>query len=273
MIDLHTHTTASDGRCTPADLVARAAAGGVRVLAVTDHDTVAGCEAASRACADAGLEFVPGIEITAALDGVDVHVLGYFVDAGSVPLAAFLDEQRRRRVDRITEIGARLGQLGMPLDVDAIVAAAAADPGRSVGRPAIARAMVAAGYVASTGVAFDRWLSRGRPAYVPRLAAPPAEVFARIHEAGGLASLAHPRLVGRDEWIPQFADAGLDALEAFHVDHDSLDTSRYLTFAVRLDLGVTGGTDYHGDSSHGGTRPGTISLPREHYDRLLARRR
>src|SRR5581483_9715866 len=106
-------------------------------------------------------------------------------------------------------------------------------PTCSVGRPAVARAMVAAGFVESTGVAFDRWLSRGRPAYVPRLAAAPGDVFARVHDAGGLASLAHPRLIGRDEWIPRFADAGLDAVEAYHSDHDGLDTSRYLMVAER----------------------------------------
>jgi hypothetical protein len=273
MIDLHTHTTASDGRCTPPQLVARAAQAGVRVLAVTDHDTLGGCEAAGRACAEAGIAFVTGIEITAALDGADVHVLGYFVDTASVPLGAFLDEQRRRRVDRIREIADRLAQLGMPLDADAIVRPATTDPTCSVGRPAIARAMVAAKYVESTGVAFDRWLSRGRPAYVPRLSASPSDVFARIHEAGGLASLAHPRLVGHDEWIPAFADAGLDALEAYHTDHEALDTSRYLMFAERLGLAVTGGSDYHGDQGHGSAGPGGVSLPPEHFHRLVARRR
>src|SRR5688572_13315270 len=120
LIDLHTHTTASDGRCSPAELVARAQAAGVRVLSVTDHDTVAACDAARVACETAGIEFVPGIEITAIREGVDVHVLGHFVDPDSPDLLAFLAEQRTRRLDRAREIVARLAALGMPLDADAI---------------------------------------------------------------------------------------------------------------------------------------------------------
>jgi hypothetical protein len=273
VIDLHTHTTASDGRCSPDDLVTRAGAAGVRVLAVTDHDTVAGCAAAARACAAAGIEFVSGIEITSTLETVDVHVLGYFVDLDSASLAAFLSEQRRRRVDRIHQMVERLTALGMPLDADAIVRPAVEDRSKSVGRPAIARAMVAAKYVASTDVAFDRWLSKGRPAYVPRLAASPPDVFAKIHEAGGLASLAHPRLLGKDEWIPAFADAGLDAIEAYHSEHGNLDVSRYLLFADRLGLAVSGGSDYHADDGHGSRGPGGVSLPRDHYERLVQRKR
>ena len=156
----------------------------------------------------------------------------------------------------------------MPLDGEAIVQPAVDDQATSIGRPAVARAMVAAGYVASTGLAFERWLSTGRPAYVPRAAPSPMDVFASIHEAGGLASLAHPRLVGRDEWIPRFADAGLDAVEAYHPEHGNLDTSRYLTFADRLNLAVSGGSDYHADESHGAGGLGRVSLPRDQFDRL-----
>lgn len=273
MIDLHTHTNASDGRCTPAELVARAAAGGVRVLSVSDHDTVGGCAAAARACGPVGIELVAGIEISSLLLGEDVHVLGYFFDADSPPLRAFLDEQRRRRLDRIREIVERLTSLGMPLDAEAIVRPAVDDPSTSIGRPVVARAMVAAGYVASTGLAFERWLSTGRPAYVARLAASPADVFDRIHEAGGIASLAHPGLLKHDEWIPQFADAGLDAVEAFHPNHDGYDRARYLHFAERLALAVSGGSDYHADDGHGASGPGSVSLPREHYERLVQRHR
>jgi 3',5'-nucleoside bisphosphate phosphatase len=271
VIDLHTHTTASDGRSAPADLAARAAASGVRVLSVTDHDTLGGCAAASRACADLGIEFVAGIEISSVLHDEDVHVLGYFVSADSAPLRAFLDEQRTRRLDRIRHIVEQLNVLGMPLDAEAIVRPGVDDPSRSIGRPAVARAMVAAGYVASTGMAFDKWLSHGRPAYVPRLAASPLDVFSMIHEAGGVASLAHPGLVDHDEWIPQFADAGLDAVEAYHPNHDDYDRARYLHFAERLGLAVSGGSDYHADESHGATGPGSVSLPREHFDGLVRR--
>lgn len=268
MIDLHTHTTASDGRCAPVDLVTRAAAAGVTVLSVTDHDTVAACDLAAAACEAAGLAFVPGIEVTAVQDGVDVHVLGYFFDRQSPALHAFLAEQRRRRVDRVREMIDRLAAFGIPLDADAILRPGLDDPNTSAGRPWIARALLTDGHVASVGDAFDRWLSRGRPAFVPRVAARPDEVIARIHDAQGIASIAHPGPLGRDEWLPAFAGAGLDALEAYHTDHDADATVHYLGLAARLDLAVTGGSDYHGDESHGGAGPGSVSLPHDAYDRL-----
>lgn len=270
IIDLHTHTTASDGACTPEELIGRAAGAGVRVLSVTDHDTLAGNGAASRSADAAGIEFVPGIEITSILDGRDVHVLGYFIDAQSPAFNDFLARQRRRRVDRAHEIVAQLDALGMPLDADAILKPALEDPRRSIGRPSIARALVAAGYVPDITEAFARWLSHDRPAFVPRLAAPPAEVFERIHAAGGIASIAHPGLLARDEWIPSFAGAGLDAIEAYHTDHDEHDTVRYLSVAARFGLAVSGGSDYHG-TGHGGRCPGSVSLPHSAFEDLKRR--
>ena len=269
MIDLHTHTTASDGRCTPADLVARAKAAGVSVLSVTDHDTVAGADAAAAACRYASIAFVPGIEITAADEGVDVHVLGYFIDRASSSLALFLADQRRQRLERVRLIIERLTSFGIHLDAEAILRPGVEDPGKSAGRPWVARALVAGGHVKTTNSAFERWLSRGRPAFVPRLAAAPADVFARIHEAGGVASLAHPGVLSRDDRIPGYAAAGLDALEAYHTDHDPSMTERYRAMAQRLTLGVSGGSDYNGDETHGAARPGSVSLPRAAYDHLV----
>ena len=273
MIDLHTHTTASDGRRTPPDLVARAAEAGVTVLSVTDHDTVAGCEPAARACATAGVEFVPGIEITAVRDNADLHVLGYFIDASAPALLTFLDEQRRRRIDRARQMIAQLERLGIPLDADAILRPGVDDATKTVGRPWIARALVESGHVATIAEAFDRWLARGRPAYVPRLAGSPGDVIARIHHAGGVASLAHPGLLGHDEWIPGLAELGLDAVEAYHFDHNPERTQHYVAMADRLGLSVSGGSDYHADQSHGAPAPGSVALPREAYDRLKWRRR
>ena len=273
MIDLHTHTTASDGRCTPGELVARAAAAGVTVLSVTDHDTVAGCEAAAGACEAADIEFVPGIEITAVRDEADVHVLGYFIDPRSSALRVFLTEQRQRRFDRVGRMIARLARLGLRLDADAILRPAVDDPTRAVGRPWIARALVAAGYVQTTNEAFTSWLSRGRPGFVPREGAAPDNVIARIHDAGGLASMAHPGLIGRDNWIPGLAASGLDAIEAFHTDHDADAIARYRAMAQRLTLAVSGGSDYHGDESHGAAHPGNVSLPRDDFERLVRLKR
>jgi predicted metal-dependent phosphoesterase TrpH len=268
LIDLHTHTTASDGRLTPEELVARASAAGVTVLSVTDHDTLGGCDRASAACTAAGIEFVPGIEITSIVEGRDVHVLGYFVDTQSDGLAVFLREQRRLRIDRVREMLRRLAAYGIVLDGEAILEPALRDLSTSAGRPWIARALVAAGHVADTGEAFSRWLQRGRPAFVPREGPRPAEVFERVHQAGGLASVAHPALVQHDEWLEGFVADGLDALEAYHSDHDAAATEHYLAIAGRLNLLVTGGSDFHGHESHGPGAPGRVSLPREAFDRL-----
>jgi 3',5'-nucleoside bisphosphate phosphatase len=269
VIDLHTHTTASDGRCTPAELVARASAAGVTVLSVTDHDTIAACDAVAAACETAGIEFVTGIEITAVRDEADVHVLGYFLDPRSASLRGFLTEQRARRIDRVRRIIQKLAGHGLRLDADAILRPALDDPSRSVGRPWVARALAAAGYVKSSNEAFATWLSRGRPGFVPREGAAPEGVIKRIHDAGGVASIAHPGLLGRDNWIAPLAEAGLDAIEAYHTDHGPEDTARYLAVAGRLSLAVSGGSDYHADESHGAAHPGSISLPRDAYEGLV----
>ncbi|MGC4086116.1 MAG: hypothetical protein QM736_29340 [Vicinamibacterales bacterium] len=190
----------------------------------------------------------------------------------SPALHVFLARQRERRVERVREMFARLAAHGITLDAEAILAPGLRDASRAVGRPWIARAMVDAGVVATVNEAFERWLGRGCPAFVPRAGATPADVIGIIHDAGGLASLAHPVLVKHDEWIPALADAGLDALEAFHSDHAPEDTARYLAMAGALHLLVTGGSDYHGDTEHGGGGPGSVSLPVDYWERLVARR-
>ena len=273
MIDLHTHTTASDGRCTPEELVRRARAAGVTTLAVTDHDTVAGCATALQACVVAGITFVSGIEITAIRAGSDVHILGYFIDTASAALLAFLDRQRRQRIDRVRQMVARLAQHGIALDANAIVKPGLDDRMKAVGRPWIARALVDGGHVATTDEAFERWLVRGRPAFVPRAGAQPAEVIARIHDAGGIASLAHPALIESDGCVDEFAESGLDAVEAYHSEHTPADTARYLDLGRRLGLLVTGGSDFHGDPSHGPAEPGAVALPSTEFSNLLARAR
>jgi predicted metal-dependent phosphoesterase TrpH len=270
VIDLHTHTTASDGRCSPAELVVRAANAGVTVLGVSDHDTVSALAAAAGDCAAAGIEFVPGIEITAVKDDVDVHTLGYFLDPASPPLAAFLAAARADRIRRVRKMAGLLASHGIGLDIDAILKPAYDDPTKSAGRPWLARAMVVAGHVATTSDAFARWLGRGCPAFVPRTGPTPESVIANVHEAGGIASVAHPGLLGRDEWIPAFVAAGLDAIEAYHSDHDSDATSRYVAMAAQLGVVVSGGSDFHGDSSHGGASLGGVSYPREAFERLKA---
>jgi hypothetical protein len=271
LIDLHSHTTASDGRCTPAELVARAAAAGVTVLSVTDHDTVAGCEAAGTACEAAGIEFVPGIEVTAVVDGIDVHVLGYFIDIASARLQTLLAAQRQARIVRLRAMVARLAALGIALDVEAILEPGLNDRSKAAGRPWIARALVEGGHVRDTSEAFDRWLATGRPAFMARDGAAPEDVVSWIHDAGGIASIAHPVLLRHDDWLPRFAAGGLDALEAYHTKHDAATTARYVALAAALNLAVSGGSDYHADEAHGPGGPGSVSLPVDDYESLKAR--
>jgi predicted metal-dependent phosphoesterase TrpH len=267
MIDLHLHTTASDGRCTPQELVDRASRAGLTVMAVTDHDTVAAVAEVQSAAASRSVAVVAGIEITAVENARDVHMLGYFINPLDEALALFLSQQRAQRMARIEALGVRLANLGMPIDIEPLLAQGRREGGRSVGRPQIARAMIAAGYVADTREAFESWLATDRPAFVPRAGAPPAEVIGVVHAAGGLVSLAHPGQTNIDSRIAGYVDAGLDAIEAFHPDHDRGAVHRYLTMASQLNVLVTGGSDFHGDEDHGG-EPGAVSLQPVEWARL-----
>jgi predicted metal-dependent phosphoesterase TrpH len=272
VIDLHMHTTASDGRLPPAELVARAASAGLTTISVTDHDTVAAIDEVTSLAAASGIRVVPGIEITAVDQGRDVHMLGYFFDPASEGLAGFLVNQRELRVARVREIAARLAALNLFIDVEALVAAAAARPGSSIGRPQIARALVRAGCVASVQEAFDLWLATGRPAFVPRTGPSPAAVVRTIHTAGGIASLAHPGVTGRDELIDPLAESGLDAIEVYHSDHTAEDTVTYRRMAARLGILISGGSDFHGEDSRRAHRAvfGAVVLPPDDFAALEA---
>ena len=266
-VDLHLHTTASDGRCTPAELVDRALAAALTVIAVTDHDTTAGVAETQAIGAPRGLEVIAGIEITSMDGGRDAHILGYFYDIDDPALLTFLATQRRARVDRVVAIGERLASLGMPIETRRLLEQAARDTGRSIGRPQIANAMVDAGHVSSTREAFDRWLGHGCPGFVPRSGPTPEETIAVLHGAGGLVSIAHPGADDLAARIPSLVAAGLDALEAFHSDHDAAMVEQYAALARRLDLLVTGGSDFHGTPGHG-LEPGSVTLPPDDWARL-----
>lgn len=270
-VDLHLHTTASDGRCSPIELVTQAADAGLAVIAATDHDTTASVEEVREEAAARGIEAIAGIEITAVEDGRDIHVLGYFLNPAHPSLLTFLSGQRQIRVDRVRAIAARLAELGMPVDLRGPIAAANQRSGRAIGRPQVARAMVDAGHVASTREAFDRWLGKDQPAFVPRSGPSPETVIATIHHAGGLASLAHPGRTAIDPRIPALRDTGLDALEAYHADHDTGSIDRYRRMAEDLGLLTTGGSDYHGDPAHG-VSIGSSTLPFDAWQRLNAAR-
>ena len=238
-------------------------------MAVTDHDTTAAV-AEAQACGRAqGIDVISGIEITAIEHAGDVHVLAYFFRPDDPALNAFLAEQRERRVARVEAIVHRLGALGLPVDGATLLADARRQRGRAVGRPQVARAMVAAGHVSHVGEAFDRWLGHGRPAFVPREGPSIVTVIDAVHAAGGLTSLAHPGKSVVDGHIETLRDAGLDAIEVYHPDHDAWNRERYAALADRLQLLVTGGSDYHGDPAHG-VEPGTSSLPEDAWQALRA---
>jgi len=247
VIDLHTHSTASDGLLAPSELVQKARDAGLSAFSITDHDTVAGSAAAREAAAAAGVELVPGIEISAVSAGRDVHILGYFVDLESPTLRTFIAGQREERLRRVREMAVRLGDLGCPIDIDPILDAARG--GRTVGRPQIAAALMSRGYVANRDEAFARFLEFGAPAFVPRCGATPEQVVGVIHAAGGVASMAHPGLTRRDEIIPALVAAGLDALEARHSDHDTETEAKYREMARGLGVLVTAGSDFHGEGT------------------------
>jgi predicted metal-dependent phosphoesterase TrpH len=269
--DLHLHTTASDGRCSPSELVERASAARLAVIAVTDHDTTASVGAVRTAAALCDIEVVAGIEITAVDAGRDVHILGYFIDPDAAGLGEFLTRARADRIARVEAIGARLAAIGRPIDVAAIVGDARTHGGRSIGRPQVARAMIAAGYAADMQDAFDHWLGNDGPVYVPRTGSSPEQVIAVVHAAGGLASLAHPGRTKIDARIAALRDAGLDALEVFHSGHDEAQVTHYGAVADAFGLLVTGGSDFHGDPTHG-LQPGSAGLPEPEWARLRAAR-
>jgi predicted metal-dependent phosphoesterase TrpH len=240
-------------------------------MSVTDHDTVAALAEAGAAAGRIGMQFVTGIEVTAVLDGKDVHVLGYFLNPSAPGLPDFLIAQRQERVERAREIASRLAALGVPIEIEPIIETMPVGGGRAIARPQLAKGLMEAGHVRSIAEAFDKYLGEGCPAYVPHHGATPAGAIEVIRAAGGIASIAHPGVHRRDDLLPELVAAGLDALEAFHSDHDPETTTHYLQTAQRLGLAVTGGSDYHGDGTRRAEFFGRVSLPPAHFERLTER--
>jgi predicted metal-dependent phosphoesterase TrpH len=270
VIDLHLHTTASDGRSSPADLVREAAAAGLTTIAVTDHDTTGAQAEVAAAAAGAGLRTIPGIEITAVHTSRDVHILAYFIRDNDAELETFLASQRvnrRKRLERMIEL---LDRVGAPVDPDLLQQHTGAG-GRSLGRPLLADALVRAGHVQTRTEAFERFLGQGRPGFVAREGASPADVIDLVARAGGVTSLAHPGKGRRDEIIPQLVEAGLPAIEVHHSDHDVTDVNRYRQMAATYGLLITGGSDYHGPGSGRTAGFGQVTLDQASFDRLLER--
>jgi hypothetical protein len=268
-VDLHTHTTASDGTLSPRELVQAAVRYRVAVLAITDHDSTEGlAEALAEAARHPPLTIVPGLEINCDVEGAEIHVLGYFIEYQAPWFQEFLREQRAERVARVHRIAERLGELGMPIDPAEVFAIVREG---SPGRPHIARVMVTRGYVRSVREAFDRYLNANGPANVPRRRLTPVDAVRVIRRAGGVPVLAHPGLADRDELIPELVAAGLMGIEAYYAEHSAAQTLGYLELCRRHDLVATGGSDYHGPQSGRSNPPGTPSVPWAAWEALRRR--
>lgn len=248
-IDLHTHTTQSDGSASPTELIARASSKRARAIAVTDHDTVAALDEARDAAGRFGLELISGIEISAEYSPGTMHILGYCLDERSVALNEQLGELREAREKRNPEIAKRLQDLGLDIGYDEVSTAAGNEV---VGRPHFARLMVEREYAASIQDAFDRFLKKGAPAYVEKARLSPRDSIILIREAGGVAVLAHPYQLklpsyeAVDELVAELAGFGLDGIEAIYSRHSPDERVAYAEIAARHGLLVTGGSDYHG---------------------------
>jgi predicted metal-dependent phosphoesterase TrpH len=265
-VDLHSHTTASDGTLSPAELVRAAVKRGVRVLAITDHDSTNGLGAArAEAARHPPLTIVPGLEINCDVPGAEVHVLGYYVDDTAAWFQDFLREQRAERVARVHRIAARLAELGMPINPDEVFALVQEG---SAGRPHIAQVMVQRGYVKSVREAFDRWLHANGPANVPRRRLTPTDAIAVIRRAGGVPVFAHPGLAERDELLPEMIAAGLMGIEAYYSEHSAAQTAHYKDLCRQHGLVATGGSDYHGERSGRTNQLGHPPVPMSVYDEL-----
>jgi predicted metal-dependent phosphoesterase TrpH len=263
--DLHVHSTASDGTLSPSELVALALDSGIDVLAITDHDSVSGLAEAQAAAGGTSLTLVPAVELSAAIDGYDVHVLAYHVDPDSPVLLEELRSLRQDRRRRAGQIVRALQSGGIPVTMDKVLACSS---GGSVGRSHIARALVSAGHADTIAAAFERYLGRGREYYRAKRSRTPAEVIASIRALGAVPVLAHPGVTAADELIPTMVASGLLGIEAYHADHTPAQRDHYARMAADLGLIITGGSDYHGPRAHN-PQLGTVDVPEECVRALL----
>lgn len=277
IIDLHSHSTASDGTDSPAELIDNAVAAGLSALALTDHDTVAGLDEAEAAAKQKNLYFVPGCELSTRIEDGSVHLLALWAPREDKRFDDYLSQMRQNRINRNAEILRKLNELGVAISEEELRAETSGVPGR----PHMAAAMVRKGYVKSAKEAFAKYLGENAPAHVRREAPSPEEAARFLSDLGASVSLAHPfhSLKTWDavqEYAEKLAGAGLTAIEAWHSTHSEEQTQKLLELARRLDLAVTGGTDYHGEKKKGlflGVGYGNMATPESALRDLIARRK
>jgi predicted metal-dependent phosphoesterase TrpH len=268
--DLHTHSTASDGTLTPADLVHQAHGGGLSIIGLTDHDTTAGLAEATTAGQALGVRIIPGIELSTDVGAGEVHMLGYGIDPANTTLQTALVSYRQSRRERAERIIDRLRELGVDLPQGSVKAT---EGDASIGRPHIARAMIGAGYVESVSEAFDRYLGDGKPAYIASERKPtPAEAIQLIRAAGGLPIHAHP--FSSDAFpatLPDLIAAGLAGIEVYYAEYTPEQRQELARIAAKYELLATGGSDYHGERFKERRDLGSVTLPADVLRRFLAR--
>ena len=265
-VDLHAHSTASDGSKAPADVAAAARAAGLAAIALTDHDTMAGVNEAVAAGQSLGVRVVPGVELSAMEGEREVHVLGLHI-AHVDPLQDTLATLRDRRIVRAQEMVQKLNERGVPITFDAVLAQAGTG---AIGRPHLARVLINEGWARDSRDAFDRYLGAGKPAFVPKHRLTVGEAIDLIHTGGGLAVLAHPGPEGRREAVERYARIGLDGLEVRHPGHSAEDTSRLAALVEFFGLVPSGGSDWHG-ATDGPRTLGVMRVPGDWLERQDAR--
>ncbi|MCK8827953.1 PHP domain-containing protein [Natroniella acetigena] len=257
-IDLHLHTTASDGSFTPTKVVKNAKDLGFSAVAITDHDTLAGLEEGAKAAKEEEIEFVPGIELNTDYDDTGIHVLGYYLDYNNQNLLNKLDTLQKARYNRIKSMVYKLNHLGFEIEFKEIIDIAG---DAALGRPHIAQIMLDKGYVKEWSQAFAQYIGCRGSAYVKRKKLAAQEAIQLIKSAKGVPIIAHPALIGRDELLPKLVEWGAEGFEVYHTEHDQAATQRYLEFAQQHDLLITGGSDCHGPKRKGEILLGEIKAP------------
>ena len=268
-VDLHIHSTASDGRLSPADVVCKSAEAGLAIIAIADHDSINGIVPALIAAkAFPWLKVIPCVEISTDVPNGEVHVLGYFIDYTDRKLEATLERMRNSRRKRALGIIAKLEKLGMPIDWERVQEIAGSG---SIGRPHIAQAMLEKGHIASVKEAFTKYIGQGGPAYVKREKMTPAEAVELILQANGLPVLAHPLTINDPEtMVIELKSAGLVGIEAYSDGYAAGEINRLVNLADRHNLIVTGGSDYHGLDASTETMLGGADVPMESAEQLIA---
>jgi predicted metal-dependent phosphoesterase TrpH len=266
-VDLHSHTTASDGGMAPEELVARAAELGIEVLAITDHDTTDGISPAVAEAQRWNITVVPGIEISTLSGRDEIHLLGYFVNLDSPELQAMLLRARAARLERAQGMLARLASFGLAVEWERLVEIAGKS--RAIGRPHVAATLLEAGHVSSYNEAFDLWIGRGCPAYVERLKLSPEDAIQLVRNSGGVPVLAHPYIYDRNgafktglnlnRWLPRLREAGLVGVEVYYPHYPHRIIRQLLAMAIQNRLLITGGSDFHGGFLGNGL--GSVAVP------------